>query len=672
MRLPAGCRTLFRNRSRIGAGGLKPTASEAQKIWDQQVATSLEQAVQLAAARIAAQGRQDVGRLRVEAEATIDAASRRDGRFAGASGEHAQSTAKQLRQEAQRAKASVEEVQKAAVEVTQFKEHIGAMQHNAAQELEQRMRDLAHSAAQEFDGRLEAAIADSAERIQPVVEAAEAQSVAWLNTKLEQDLAPHLEKAGEAIGRIEASERRAEEALRSHQDQLWQAAERSVRETTIRIQQSTEKVQKDWQEAARATIDKWLAEIDTRATDTTHSTIEALYKSAGWYERKVQTQMQSTMEKGLEQAAESLQAKAGEVSGVFATELDHYSRSFVDHAQNQLDDVGRSAVAKVEQKVQDAVEGAGAEISGRAREVAQQELERFSTGLRSAFDQTTAHLEAHTAQVQSQIAFDARQLLADFQRNLSHQSRENVAAATRQLELNAAAALESVRGGREMHEREFGAQLERTLTETLEAYKNRLENTSTAWLLSTAASLNQQAEQQIETLARDAEQRLKDVFAQVFMNVGNLLRERPLDISGMMRPAHRQDFRIEAANSIFEKAPLAEIAGLFYCGEPIFYSSASASSGDTRAARCEGRRQAARVTTAMTPAAPARIVKSRGGTWKRIVCIVSPASQAPMRPSNDPTASNRTAREKNWRRIWPGWAPSAMRTPISRRRCVTA
>ena len=88
-----------------------------------------------------------------------------------------------------------------------------------------------------------------------------------------------------------------------------------------------------------------------------------------------------------------------------------------------------------------------------------------------------------------------------------------------------------------MHEREFGAQLERTLTETLEAYKNRLENTSNAWLLSTAASLNQQAEQQIETLARDAEQRLKDVFAQVFMNVGNLLRERPLDISGMMRPA---------------------------------------------------------------------------------------------------------------------------------------
>jgi uncharacterized protein YpuA (DUF1002 family) len=199
--------------------------------------------------------------------------------------------------------------------------------------------------------------------------------------------------------------------------------------------------------------------------------------------------------------------------------------------------VGRNAVAKVEQKVQDAVEGAGAQISGRAREVAQQELERFSTGLRSAFDQTTAHLEAHTAQVQSQIAFDARQLLADFQRNLAHQSRENVAAATRQLEQNAAAALESVRGGRETHEREFGAQLERTLTETLEAYKSRLENTSNAWLLSTAASLNQQAEQQIETLARDAEQRLKDVFAQVFMNVGNLLRERPLDISGMMRPA---------------------------------------------------------------------------------------------------------------------------------------
>jgi hypothetical protein len=516
---------------------LEARRADAQRVWDTQVTTSLEQAVQLAAARIAAQGRQDAGRLRGEADSQLATLRREmDGLQAQATNTLNNLQA-QLHEEVERAKGSVAEVQQAAERVADVKSQIEGMRQTATQELEQHLRDALQTSAQEFDGRLESAIAESAERIQPVVEAAEAQSVAWLNTKLEQDLAPHLARAAEAVTRIEASQQRAEEALRSHQDQLWQAAERSIHETTLRMQQGTEKVQKDWQEVARTMIDKWLGEIETRATETTHSTIESLYKSAGWYEKKVQTQMQATMEKGLEQASEALHVKAGEVSGLFATELDHYSRSFVGHAHSQLEEAGKSAVARAEQKLHDAVESTGAEISGRAREAAQAELDRFSTGLRSAFDQSTAHLEAHTAQVQAQIAFDARQLLADFQRNLAQQSRENVAAASRQLEEHTAAALESVRGGREMHEREFGARLEQTLTETLEAYKTRLENTSNAWLLSTASSLNQQAEQQIEMLARDAEQRLRDVFAQVFMNVGNLLRERPLDLSAMLRPA---------------------------------------------------------------------------------------------------------------------------------------
>jgi len=108
-------------------------------------------------------------------------------------------------------------------------------------------------------------------------------------------------------------------------------------------------------------IDKWLGEIDTRATDTTHSTIESLYKSAGWYEKKVQTQMQATMEKGLEQASEALHVKAGEVSGLFATELDPLHRSFVDHAHGQLDEAEKNTVARAEQKLHDAVESTRAE-----------------------------------------------------------------------------------------------------------------------------------------------------------------------------------------------------------------------------------------------------------------------------------------------------------------------
>jgi len=57
-----------------------------------------------------------------------------------------------------------------------------------------------------------------------------------------------------------------------------------------------------------------------------HTTMEEMFKSAEWYEKKAHTQLQSSTEKLVEQAGNAIAGKGGEVSSLFASELNHASR----------------------------------------------------------------------------------------------------------------------------------------------------------------------------------------------------------------------------------------------------------------------------------------------------------------------------------------------------------
>ena len=90
---------------------------------------------------------------------------------------------------------------------------------------------------------------------------------------------------------------------------------------------------------ARTFATETLANIEAKGTETTLTTFESLFKTAEWYEKKVQTQMQATWRKGSSRRAGHSREKAGEISGLFAAELDHYSRSYMEHTQGQIEEV---------------------------------------------------------------------------------------------------------------------------------------------------------------------------------------------------------------------------------------------------------------------------------------------------------------------------------------------
>jgi len=69
-----------------------------------------------------------------------------------------------------------------------------------------------------------------------------------------------------------------------------------------------------------------------------------------------------------------------------------------------------------------------------------------------------------------------------------------------------------------------------------ELYKSKLENVSNQWMLATVASLDHQSRDLISGIAATAEERLREVCAQVFAGVGESLRERLKEIASGIAP----------------------------------------------------------------------------------------------------------------------------------------
>src|SRR5580704_19447756 len=90
-----------------------------------------------------------------------------------------------------------------------------------------------------------------------------------------------------------------------------------------------------------------LEELEAKAVDLKHSTMEEMFKSAEWYEKKTQSQVQHLTEKIVEQTGAQLREKAGEVSSLFASELNHGSRSYVEQSHRQMEESVRESFERI-------------------------------------------------------------------------------------------------------------------------------------------------------------------------------------------------------------------------------------------------------------------------------------------------------------------------------------
>ncbi len=403
----------------------------------------------------------------------------------------------------------------------------------ASRSLAERGQAILDTQSAEMAHRAESVVNGMAERFRSDLENAARKTVDDLLAELQNRLAPQIAKVEESTSKLVFDSEQAEKALSDHQERVWQASDRNLQHTVSRGKELLAQIESEFTESARESIVRWVNEVETKATETTQSTFEALYKSADWYEKKVQNQMQTTLQKGVEQAAAQLREKAAELSGLFASELDHTSRSYVEHAQGQIQESAAEAAERISQQLAESSDAAGTLFQERAGQIADRQFEAYAARTNAAFEQNVAHMEANSAQIRAKLEGDARGFAVEFQRALSQHVQQTLAQGIQEMASEIDQARESLQNDYQALQKQFRTSLDPLGVAAIDEHKRRLENASNAWLLTTVTKLTQQSEARVEELAQAAERKLKSVCTAVINEMGATLRQR---ISGLTAP----------------------------------------------------------------------------------------------------------------------------------------
>ena len=494
--------------------------------WNEKVDSSIEEAVRRVTDRSVRSGEESSRQLQQQLQHRISVIGQAFSQVTAEAENNLGTLRESMNHEAAKATSTISQLHQSFEKIEAGRSEFASVVEAASDELKRRSQSIIEAQSHEMNRRSESSVAAMVQRLQPTLESAGQQTIERLANEMEQQLSPQIARAAEILSKLAANQDQAEKSLGEHQQKLWQASERGVLDSVARGKELLAQVEKEFTESARNNSTKWLADLETKATETTHTTFESLFKSADWYERKVQTQMQSTLEKGVEQAATGLREKAGELSGLFASELEHYTRSYVEHAHGQLEENAREVAEKASQQIAQASETAAANFSERASQQVREKFEILNTQTSAAFDQNAQRAEAHIVQVRSKLESDARALASEFHLALSKQTQDSLTQGKQELSTHIDVGKESLRSEALSLNRQMQTSMQSQGAHALDEYKQRLETASNTWLLTTVSKLNQQSEGLIDQLADSTEKRLRSICGTIFAEMGETLRQR--------------------------------------------------------------------------------------------------------------------------------------------------
>lgn len=503
--------------------------ADAADRWHQQIESSIESARQQLIQRLANQAqaageqveRELALRIGEISKAFLDAAHDWEARL--------NTLRASLDQGNERAQESMRKLQSVDNQIEEQAAKLQGIAGATEQALEQRASALLEAQSHEMARRAEDAITMWAQRLQPALEAAGEQTVTRLAAQLKGELSDRVQSGAAMVAQLETAIGSAEESLRSRQEAVAKASEHAIHSACERVKDLAGALAHDFQESVRIATEKSVAEIDARATDTTHHAFESLFKTAEWYEKKVHTQMQAAIDKGMENALATLKEKAREMSGVFGSELDHYSRSYVEHTQGQVEEATRESLEKLRKHAEEMAAASAGSIVQQAREDSEAALEGFNAKAASLSAQIKAHFEEHAAEARAKSEADSQQLAAEFRAALKLQVQDELGNARKEM-------LDELREESKAQQQILAECAAGLNYDAIEDYKRRLEAASNSWLLTTVAKLSQQSEQQVQALTRAAEERLRAACTEVFSGVGDALRRGLADVNPATAP----------------------------------------------------------------------------------------------------------------------------------------
>jgi len=277
--------------------------------------------------------------------------------------------------------------------------------------------------------------------------------------------------------------------------------------------------------------------------------VEELLKSAEWYEKKAQTQIQNLTERTIEHSGNQLRERAGEISSVFASELDHASRNFVGHAQTQIEEMVRDSFERARALFAEAADTTAAAFTDEIQRSGRQELEGFNEEVRRSTDGARVQLDAVRVELVQKTTAEQEGFLRRFQCSMGVALEAGVAEAQQKVSEGFGPLLDSWKAMTVAHQQEMQNIYAQTGEQAAEQYKSRLENVSNQWMLATVASLDHQSREMISGIAATAEEKLREACAQVFAGVGESLRERLREMAQSFAPPMGPPGQAKSANT---------------------------------------------------------------------------------------------------------------------------
>ena len=554
---------------------LKATANEIQ----QQVTAALSSAQSFSHGQLASELEAAQARWREAIESTLAEAQ---DRAAGGLNEHARGLRTQLQEEMARHATAARE--SAASAVTEADERMAAVRNTlqeqtqrlesalarageTSQQLEQHSAQLENTQKQALAGfqaqlenvlsphrdevqrRSEAILEEINARIRVSFEEASRQAVAQFDREITEMVQPHVTRAEEAVHRLAGGRSLLDAALTLQQDRIRNSADEAFAESLARFRENLGSVEQILQESSQSITWRNLTELEGKAGDLKHQMVEELLKSAEWYEKKTQTQIQNLTERTIEHSGNQLRERAGEISSVFASELDHASRNFLGHAQTQMEEVVRDSFERARALFAEAADTTAAAFTDEIQRTGRQELEGFNEEVRRSTEGARVQLDAVRVELAQKTTAEQEGFLRRFQSSMGGALEAGVAEAQQKVSEGFGPLLDSWKAMTVAHQQEMQNIYAQTGEQAAEQYKSRLENVSNQWMLATVASLDHQSREMISGIAATAEEKLREACAQVFAGVGESLRERLREMAQSFAPPTEPPGQAKSANT---------------------------------------------------------------------------------------------------------------------------
>jgi hypothetical protein len=418
-----------------------------------------------------------------------------------------------------------------ASQLDQYSERLGTTQQYAMESFQSQLDDVLSLHRNELHRRSETLFDDLNARIRKSFEDASQDAVSKFDEQVRSLAEPHIEKTNDAISRMAGGRSLLDASLALQQERIRSAADDAFAASLARFRENLGGVEQLLQEASQGVINQSLNELEGKAGDIRHRTGEEIYKTAEWYEKKVQTQLNGLTEKMVEQGGNQLRERAGEVSAEFTAELDHASRNFVGHTQNQMKEEVRESFDRARALFAEAADTTTAAFMDEIQRHARQELHGFEEAVAQTAAQSNQQFAASRESLAQRLTEEQESFLKRFRAGMATALDNGIREAQEKISDGFVPLWESWRVMTEKQQEELRASMANLSNAATGDFKSRLDNVSNTWLLTTVAKLDHQSRDVVSGLSASAEEKLRAACADVFSNVGESLRKRLQEIT---------------------------------------------------------------------------------------------------------------------------------------------